>query len=101
MMTETSSAKTPPSIITSASVSLDPLSWLKETRDKYCVLRDQCYGKDQWAEGNVYNEFVEGLYAAIVEIEKSRKRLTVFTEVLLNRIEIAHSKSLGDGQEKG
>jgi hypothetical protein len=71
------------------AVTKDILIWLTEQRDLHGKLRDEAYATDDWATGNPHDDLCKNYYEAIREIVEARKRLEIFTEVLLKRIIIA------------
>ena len=84
----------------------DNLEWLKEQRDHHAKARDEAFATDDWATGNPHDDLCRRYANVIDEIERSRERLRVFTEVLQKRIIIAaneaHDKKVRGAQiEKG
>ena len=79
------------------AVTKDILIWLTEQRDLHGKLRDEAYAANDWATGNPHDDLCKNYYDAIKEIVEARKRLEIFTEVLLKRIIIAATEA----REKG
>jgi hypothetical protein len=46
--------------------------------------------REDWVQVNKSQPYIDLLYGAISEIEKSRDRIAAFTEILHKRIVIAH-----------
>jgi SepF-like predicted cell division protein (DUF552 family) len=69
---------------------MDILQKLKDERDREVKIREDAFQREDWVQVNKSQPYIDLLYGAISEIEKSRDRIAAFTEILHKRIVIAH-----------